>query len=78
MAKTKKKGSKNKKKATRTPVTFSEMPLDQVMAKGEQQLSSGNAREALKIFKYLKGYILISQIINFKITPKNFSYREKL
>jgi tetratricopeptide (TPR) repeat protein len=30
------------------------MPLDQVMARGEQQLSSGNAREALKSFKYLK------------------------
>jgi hypothetical protein len=54
MAKTKKKSSKNKKKATRAPVKFTEMPLDQVMSKGEQQLSSGNAREAMKAFKYLK------------------------
>ncbi|MCP4116379.1 MAG: hypothetical protein GY737_13410 [Desulfobacteraceae bacterium] len=54
MAKAKKKRGKNRKKATDTKVPFADMPLDQVAAKGEQQLSAGNAREALKTFKYLK------------------------
>ncbi len=54
MAKAKKEGSKHRKKTTRTQVQFADMPLDQVVAKGDQLLSSGNAREALKAFKYLK------------------------
>ncbi|MBI9092332.1 MAG: hypothetical protein JEZ12_24215 [Desulfobacterium sp.] len=54
MAKANKKSSKHRKKRTRAQVQFADMALDQVVAKGDQLLSSGNAREALKAFKYLK------------------------
>lgn len=50
----KKKGKKYLKKAPMTQVKFEEIPLDQVVEKGDKFLSSGNVREALKAFKYLK------------------------